>query len=135
MSFDPVPDTPLSHQGSSPLWREMRLYQVSYLMKDYGVRAKDLDPALDDKGFLLDQDPKMAMALASHDVFPVDVNNASLNELMMVPGIGPSSANRIMKSRPIESLVQLALIGVVVKRARPFIVVGGRMQTRLEAFV
>lgn len=134
MSFDPVPGTPLSHRESSPLWREMRLYQVSYLMKDYGVKAKDLEPALDDRGFLLDRDPKMAMALASNDIFPVDVNNASLNELMMVPGIGPSSANRIMKSRPIESMVQLALIGVVVKRARPFIVVGGKMQTRLEAF-
>lgn len=134
MSFDPVPGTPLSSNKPSPLWREIRLYQTSYLLKDYGLRAKDLDVVLDDDGFLPDRDPKMLLAEMNRDIFPVDVNEASYQELLMVPGIGPGSANRIMKSRPIEDYVQLANIGVVLKRARPYIKVKNKVQSRLEAF-
>jgi len=134
MSFDPVPDTPLSSNGPSPVWREVRLYQISYLLKDYGLKANDLDPVLDDKGFLSDEDPKVLLAQRNKDLFPVDVNEASFEELLMVPGIGPTTAHRILKGRPIEDYVQLANIGVVLKRARPFIKVKNKMQSRLEAF-
>jgi predicted DNA-binding helix-hairpin-helix protein len=135
MSFDPVPGTPLSHSEPSPVWREIRLYQVSYLLKDYGLRAKDLDMALNDNGFLVDEDPKVVLARLNRDFFPVDVNEASFDELLMVPGIGPVTARRIIQSRPIDDYVQLANIGVVLKRARPYIKVKNRIQTNLEAFV
>jgi predicted DNA-binding helix-hairpin-helix protein len=52
----------------------------------------------------------------------------------MVPGIGPTTARRIIGSRPVEDYVQLANIGVVLKRARPFIKVKNKVQARLEAF-
>ena len=71
---------------------------------------------------------------AAGSVFPVDVNEASLEELLMVPGIGPTTAQRILKSRPIEDYVQLTNIGVVLKRARPYIKVKNKLQSRLEAF-
>lgn len=135
MSFDPVPGTPLSHSEPSPIWREIRLYQVSYLLKDYGLRAKDLDMALNDNGFLVDEDPKVVLARLNRDFFPVDVNEASFDELLMVPGIGPVTARRILQSRPIDDYVQLANIGVVLKRARPYIKVKNRVQMNLEAFV
>lgn len=135
MSFDPVPDTPLSDQGASPMWREVRLYQTSYLMKDYGLKFKDLDTVLDDGGFLTDEDPKIVLARHNKDMFPMDVNNATFNELLMVPGIGPTTAHRIIKSRPILDYVQLDNIGVVLKRARPYLRVGNKVQTSLEAYV
>lgn len=134
MSFDPVPDTPLSNLGPSPLWREARLYQTSYLMKDYGIKANDLDTVLSDDGFLPDEDPKVLLARFNKDLFPVDVNSARYRELLMVPGIGPATAHRIIKSRPITSLVQLSNMGVVIKRARPFVKVGNKVQSSLEAF-
>ena len=134
MSFDPVPGTPLSSRKPSPVWREVRLYQVSYLLKDYGLRAGDLDAILDDGGLLSDEDPKLLLAHKNKDIFPVDVNEAPYEDLIKVPGIGPATAHRIIASRPIDGFVELANIGVVLKRARPFIKVKSRLQTRLEAF-
>jgi predicted DNA-binding helix-hairpin-helix protein len=134
MSFDPVPGTPLSSSRPSPVWREARLYQVSYLLKDYGLEASDLDEVLDEHGFLADEDPKLMLARCNKDFFPVDVNEAPYSELLMVPGIGPATARRIVNSRPIEDYALLANIGVVLKRARPFIKVKNKVQSRLEAF-
>jgi predicted DNA-binding helix-hairpin-helix protein len=97
MSFDPVPDTPLSGVKASPLWREVRLYQTSYLLKDYGLKPRELETVLDDHGFLPDDDPKLVLARMNRDEFPVDVNLSTYNELIRVPGIGPRTANRIIR--------------------------------------
>jgi predicted DNA-binding helix-hairpin-helix protein len=134
MSFDPVPDTPLSGIKASPLWREVRLYQTSYLLKDYGLKPRDLESVLDDHGFLPDDDPKMVMARINRDEFPVDVNLSTYKELIRVPGIGPRTANRIIRCRPVLGYPELASMGVILKRARPFIKVGSSRQTDLEAF-
>jgi len=134
MSFDPVPETPLSGGRPSPIWREVRLYQISYLLKDYGLKCKDLEPVLSDDGYLPDEDPKMVMARLDKDLFPVDVNEATYAELIRVPGIGPTTANRILQCRPVTGYRQLDSIGVVLKRARPFIRVGNMVQASLEAF-
>lgn len=134
MSFDPVPCTPLEKKEASPLWREVRLYQTSYLLKDYGLTANDLDMVLDDNGFLPDEDPKMLLASCSCDMFPVDINHASREELLRVPGIGPVGASRILKSRPISCEKELLRMGVVLGRARPFIHINGKRQTSLFSF-
>jgi predicted DNA-binding helix-hairpin-helix protein len=134
MSFDPVPGTPLSSNKPSPAWREIRLYQISYLLKDYGLKAKDLDTVLDDRGFLSDDDPKLLLAHCNKDIFPVDVNEAPYEDLIKVPGIGPTTAHRIIRNRPIDDYVELVNIGVVLKRARPFIKVKNKVQSRLEVF-
>ncbi|MEZ5334447.1 MAG: helix-hairpin-helix domain-containing protein [Methanolobus sp.] len=134
MSFDPVPCTPLENNEASPLWREVRLYQTSYLLKDYGLTANDLDIVLDEDGFLPDTDPKMLLASCSPDMFPVDINTASREDLLRVPGIGPIGANRIMQSRPISSEKELLRMGVVLGRARPFIQINGKRQTNLFSF-
>jgi predicted DNA-binding helix-hairpin-helix protein len=134
MSFDPVKGTPLEGGQASPLWREARLYQLSYLMKDYGLKARSLEMVLDDNGFLSNEDPKLMLARLSRDDFPVDVNEATYGELIRVPGIGPRSAHRILRCRPIRDYVQLADMGIVLKRARPFIKVGRYRQAGLEAY-
>lgn len=133
MSFEPVPSTPLEGRPASPKWREMRLYQTSYLLKDYGMKVSDI--IYDDEGFLPDKDPKLMLALSDRERFPVNVNSASRNELLLVPGIGPICAERIIGSRPISSEKELMRMGVVISRARPFIEINGRRQTDLSSFM
>jgi len=79
------------------LTREHRLYQVDFLLRKYGFSAREI-PLQD--GFLpLDKDPKEAWAEAHPEYFPVNVNQASYNELLRVPGIGPTLAKRILQRR------------------------------------
>ncbi|RXG34940.1 radical SAM protein [Methanohalophilus sp. WG1-DM] len=134
MSFDPVPDTPLENGSTSPKWREQRLYQVSYLLKDYGLDSGHIDQIYNDDGFLLNDDPKLELARVNPEMFPVEINSADHSSLLRVPGIGPISASRILRSRPIYGEDELARMGVVIGRARPFIKIGGSGQTNLIQF-
>lgn len=134
MSFDPIPDTPLENGSPSPKWREQRLYQASFLLKDYGLMHKDLEDVYNDSGNLMNTDPKLELANMHPERFPVDINSASMDELLLVPGIGPVSANRIIHSRPIGSEEELARMGAVVSRASPFIDLNGVRQTNLASF-
>lgn len=112
----------------TPPIREHRLYQADWLVRHYGFRPADL--VLDDRGNLpLRVDPKLAWALAHPERFPVEVNTADLRALLLVPGIGPISARRILSLRPevrVRDLRDLARLGVVVKRARHFLTLDGR---------
>ena len=71
-------------------------------------------------------DPKCNWALAHLEFFPLNVNRASYEELLRVPGIGVTSAKRIVAARRSRSLDFAALkrIGVVLKRAKYFIECG-----------
>lgn len=117
----PTRDTPV------PLRREHRLYQADWLMRYYSFSPDELatpaEPWLD-----LDVDPKLAWALRHLDRFPLEVMDASLEELLRVPGIGPVGARRILAARrqgPL-SFEDLARLKVTLKRARHFVTVGGR---------
>ncbi len=105
-----------------PLRRENRLYQADWLLRLYGFELGEIigpdTPHLD-----LHMDPKLAFAMRHPGHFPVDVNTAEREMILRVPGIGITSANRIARLRRrgrirFEHLKQL---GVVVKRAAPFI--------------
>jgi putative DNA modification/repair radical SAM protein len=108
-----------------PLLREHRLYQADWLMRKYGFAPDEL---LGEKepNFNPYLDPKCNWAIHHPEFFPVDVNKADLQELLRVPGIGPVSARRIIIARRNGKLDMHALkrIGVVLKRARFFIVTG-----------
>lgn len=112
-----------------PLLREHRLYQADWLLRFYKFRADELldasAPDLD-----LEVDPKCAWALRHPERFPVDVNRAGLAELLRVPGIGPTSARRILEARRYRSLRmdQLGRMGVVMRRATLFIRCPGSVQ-------
>ncbi|MGF1655808.1 MAG: ComEA family DNA-binding protein [Verrucomicrobiales bacterium] len=45
------------------------------------------------------------------ELFPLDINLASLDELMMVPGLGPSTAESLIQQRPFNSLEDLTRVG------------------------
>lgn len=105
-----------------PLLREHRLYQADWLMRFYGFGC---DEILDAENPNLDEtlDPKAAWALRNPHVFPVDINRAEHGWLLRVPGIGVTSAARIVAARRFATLRydDLKKLGVVLKRARFFI--------------
>jgi len=138
-AFDPVPKTPLEKSAKVPLLREHRLYQADWLLRIYKFGFNEVTSVLDDNGFLpIGVDPKEAFARANPERFPVDVNRSSLDELLRVPGIGPVSAKRIVglqrRRKRIKKTEELSRMGVVVKRAAPFIEVEGARQLSLGAF-
>lgn len=134
-SFEAVKDTPLeSHEEPHPK-RSPRLYQADHLLNSYGFDLKEL--VFDDDGNLnLERDPKYIAALAHEEDFPVEVNDASYQDLLRVPGIGKISARRIIQSRKVGKsflkLEELKNIGVVIKRAEPFIKLNKNYQATLE---
>lgn len=120
-------DTRLPAIGAQvPVVRENRLYQADWLMRFYGFKANEIleknNPFLD-----LEVDPKMGWALRNITQFPVIVQNAPLEMILRVPGIGVKSAHKIVHARRFQNLTldHLKKIGVSVNRARYFITVGG----------
>ncbi|MDP2791895.1 MAG: putative DNA modification/repair radical SAM protein [Rectinemataceae bacterium] len=111
-----------------PLAREHRLYQADWLFRFYGFQASEI---LDAAHPFLDAriDPKSSWALRNLGFFPVEINCADYKDLLRVPGIGPKSAQRIVKARRQTSIrsSSLSRLGVVMRRAKWFITVGGKL--------
>jgi putative DNA modification/repair radical SAM protein len=123
-AFSPIPDASRSLPlRAPPLIREHRLYQADWLMRFYGF---DADEIVDDNdGMLsLDMDPKLAWALRHRDRFPLDVNRASREDLLRVPGFGAKAVQRIIETRRISSIRigDLARLHIPRNKALPFIV-------------
>ena len=109
-----------------PLLREHRLYQADWLLRFYGFQASELlDEAHPD--FNPQLDPKCSWAVAHLEQFPVEVMKADYETLLRVPGIGPTSAKRIVSARRTAHLrfEDLKKLGVVVKRAQYFVLCDG----------
>ena len=110
-----------------PLLREHRLYQADWLLRFYGFQAAEL---LDEghPNFDPQLDPKCSWAVAHLEQFPVEVMRADYEVLLRVPGIGPTSARRIVSARRTAHLrfEDLKKLGVVVKRAQYFLLCDGR---------
>ena len=110
-----------------PLAREHRIYQADWLLRFYGFTvgelfgkgSANLDP---------DLDPKVTWALRNLDQFPIEVNRASYEMLMRIPGIGNISARRIIRQRRVRAVrfEDLKKMGVVMKRAKYFVLCCGR---------
>jgi len=123
MAFRPQIDTPLeNHPAEDPL-RQVRLYQASFLLRDYGYQFEDL--AFTDTGALpLHRDPKIVAAELLLQDQPVGINTAPRELLLRVPGIGPRSVERILRERRygrIQDLSSLARLGVSTARAAPYL--------------
>ncbi|MFW9851658.1 MAG: putative DNA modification/repair radical SAM protein [Candidatus Thorarchaeota archaeon] len=119
--------------------REHRLYQIDWLRRIYKFSPKELFTILNDDGFIpLREDPKVSLARNNTELFPLDVNIAKYRELMRVPGIGHLSATRIIKLQKqkvkITKAEQLKSIGVVLKRALPFLTIGNKSQLTMDKF-
>jgi len=137
-AYVPVVESTLlpSVDTKPPLLREHRLYQADWLLRFYGFRAEELldDDAPDFNPLL---DPKCCWALRHGEFFPVEVNCADYEALLRVPGIGVTSARRILVARRVGSLrvEELKKLGVVMKRAQYFITCNGVLATPLRLSV
>jgi len=127
--FDPVPHTPLEEKKPENPWREYRLYQSSFLLRDYGFKSRDFVFDGNDK-LNLKEDPKFTIA-KENDLL-VDINGAQKEELLKVPGIGLKTAEKIIEKRPFKDIQDLHSVGVIIKRASPFIELSGVRQSKLN---
>ncbi|MCX8061870.1 MAG: helix-hairpin-helix domain-containing protein [Anaerolineales bacterium] len=126
--FRPVPDTPLENAPPADLLRQRRLYQASFLLRDYGFRLSELSFDAD-ANLPLEIDPKKAYAEHNLRQAPLEINRASLSQLLRVPGIGPKGAQSILKARRerrLSDLSQLQKLGVEIQRAAPYVLLNGR---------
>jgi putative DNA modification/repair radical SAM protein len=138
-SFIPIEGTPLGSKQAAPLSREHRLYQSDWLLRIYHYKLNDLKEILDDEGNLPRGDPKIHLArkyFKDHNL--INPNEASYQELLRIPGIGPVSAKRIINLRAKKFVFKkrkdLQSVGVVLKRADPFLIINGNTQTTLQNF-
>lgn len=134
-AYIPVSTNPLlpSLHTKPPLLREHRLYQADWLLRFYKFSANEI---LDDKNpnFNPYIDPKCNWALNHMDLFPMEVNKVSYEELLRIPGIGVTSAQRIRLARRTATLdfADLKKLGVVLKRARYFITCRGKADVGIQ---
>ena len=124
-AFSPIPDAssklPLI---APPLVREHRLYQADWLMRFYGFDVAELTRR-EEPDLPLNIDPKLAWALRNRDKFPLDLNEASREMLLRIPGLGVGNVDRIIRIRRWHSirLDDLTRLRVPVSKAMPFIIV------------
>ncbi len=118
-----------------PLKREHRLYQADFLFRYYNFKVDEL---LDENhpNFNILLDPKVTWALRNLNRFPLEVNKANYYELLKVPGIGPTSAKKIISNRRYYTLEynDLKKLGVVLKRAKYFLLCNGKYFMNKEYF-
>ena len=121
-AFSPIPDAnarlPLQ---APPLVREHRLYQADWLMRFYGFSVEEITEG----GGMLDLavDPKLSWALRHRDRFPLDIDRASREELLRVPGLGKTVVERILSARRFRAIrcEDLARLKAPLRKVLPFL--------------
>jgi len=134
-AFTPVEGTDLEKREACNTDRTTQLYHANALLNDYNFKLKEMVFDSDNQLYL-NEDPKI-LAAKEMNIFPVEINSAPYIELIRVPGIGPKSAKRIMNIRrkmPFKKLEDLKKLGVVTKRAEPYIKIEGNYQTALDNY-
>ena len=118
-----------------PLVREHRLYQADWLLRFYGYSVDNLLDK-DNPNFNVLIDPKADWALRHLNEFPKEINKASYYDLLKIPGIGPTSARKIISSRKHFKIEfnDLKKMGISVKRAKYFILCNGKYFTNTNIF-
>jgi len=127
-AFSPVRDTPMENKPAVDPLREHRLYQASFLLRDYGFDLEEM-PFTHDGNLPLPTDPKLAWAQQNLKEKPLEINNAERRELLRIPGIGPRGADAILRARregKLRDLTALRKLGIVVARLTPFVLLDGR---------
>jgi len=131
-AFSPIHDTPLENKAAVDPLREHRLYQASFLLRDYGFDLEEM-PFTQDGNLPLPADPKLAWAQMNLAERPLEINRAEKRELLRVPGIGLKGADAILSARrtgKLRDLTSLRKLGIVVARAAPFLLLNGKRPER-----
>ncbi|MFL5624494.1 MAG: radical SAM protein [Ktedonobacteraceae bacterium] len=136
--FSPVIQTPFENLPPTNPLREHRLYQASFLLRDYGWQVEDL-PFMSDGNMQLELDPKRAWAEMHLREQPIEIMTASREQLLRVPGIGPTGAKAILHARRRDRLTELADLRKLnihaPEQAAPYILLDGhRPLTQMSLF-
>jgi predicted DNA-binding helix-hairpin-helix protein len=126
-AFHPIPDTPLENKAEVDPLREYRLYQASFLLRDYGFDLEEL-PFGGGGNLPLPSDPKLAWAQINLVERPLEINQAERRDLLRIPGIGPKGADAILQARRQSKLRDLSVLkklGILAERAAPFLLLDG----------
>ena len=121
-AFSPIPDVAKSLPPQRPpLMREHRLYQADWLMRFYGFETAEIIAPGQDLDLAID--PKLAWALRHREDFPVDVNTASREQLLRVPGLGTRSVDRMIAARKLTrlSLADVKRLARNLEKLKPFV--------------
>lgn len=131
-AFNPIKDTPFEGLAAESPRRQLHLYQASFLLRDYGFTVEELP--FDSGGNLpARSDPKAAWADQNLSEIPVEVNRAERRELLRIPGIGPKSADAILRARrlgTLSNLEDLRRLGVNPAKVKPYILLDGKRPVR-----
>ncbi|MEA3407414.1 MAG: radical SAM protein [Chloroflexota bacterium] len=127
-AFQPIRDTPLENHPATPTWREHRLYQADFLLRQYDFCAEEF--IFDQDGHLpREADPKLLWARHHPEQYPLEINTASRERLLRIPGIGPVSADKILKRRQqgtLRGFDHAGLSPALARRAAPFVLFDGK---------
>ncbi len=127
-AFTPVLGTPMENDAPEAPTRELRLYQADWLLRFYGFALDEL-PMTPEGGLVREQDPKTAWAVAHPELWPVEINRADRELLLRIPGLGPTSVDKIVKTRRLTTLrspEDLRRLRIAPKRVRNFVLFDGR---------
>lgn len=129
MGFSPFEQTPFENLPYTDAQRVLRLYQSSFLLRDYQWSAEEL-PFLADGNLPLDRDPKVVWADLHLRQQPIEVMHADRDTLMRVPGIGRKGATAIVQARRQAALTELShlrQLGIrAPEKAAPYLLLNGR---------
>lgn len=119
-----LPGEQETDQGPADVFkREHRLYQVDFLMRKYGFSASEI--VFDAKGGLsATTDPKQMWANMHSERFPVDINKASRDDLLRVPGLGLVTVEEILSKRRdgrLRSIDDIGKVGVRLSKASRYV--------------
>jgi len=123
-AFSPFPHAPrwLGTDADGRV-REHRLYQADWLIRHYGFDAPELTTDAQ-PNLSLAMSPKLAWALRHPESFPVDVNVASREQLLRIPGIGYRTVDKLLRIRRHHRIATADLVRLRVRmsEARHFVV-------------
>ena len=132
-AFSPVPGTPFEHLPPTEALREFRLYQSSFLLRDYTWDVEEL-PFLQDGNLRTEVDPKQAWADEHLLHQPIEVMTAEREQLLRIPGVGPVGADAIIRSRrrgALTELIHLKQIGIrTPQKLAKYVLLDGRQPVR-----
>lgn len=114
---------------TTPVWRVRRLYQADRLMQLYGFSYDEVTPE-EAPDLTEELDPKISWALRNIHLFPIEVNTADYEQLLRIPGIGLTYAQKIIRARRYGTVTHQSLrkIGVALKKSSYFLTCNGRYE-------
>jgi predicted DNA-binding helix-hairpin-helix protein len=134
--FRPIQNTPLENQPAENPMRELRLYQATFLLRDYRYELEDLQ--FDDDGNLdIERDPKQSWAEKNLASQPLEINRATYRDLIRVPGIGPKGAKKVLSNRKISKfryLDDLRKLGLNPDRIAAYVLLDGKRPIYQQSF-